>query len=78
MKTTVQINVHEFANKRKDRANYVYVLVLNNNCLSCGLLTMHGMAHKLITTGGWAIDADVGPFICTYDEFKEKHLEYFI
>ena len=78
MKTTAQINVHELVNERKNKANYVYVLVFNNKCLACSLLTMHDMAHRLTTTGGWPRDADVGPFIGTYDEFKDKHPEYFI
>lgn len=34
---------------------------------------------KILMTGtGWPTDCKVGEYICTYDEFKDKHPEYFI
>ena len=78
MKTTTQINVHELLN-HPDLLDG-YVLVVDTKCLTCSISTMAYVAHKLIKPdgGGWHKDKDVGKFICTYDEFKEKHLEYFI
>ena len=77
MKTTSQINVHALLNHPNFDG---YVLVINTECLTCSISTMAHVARKLISLGGggWHKDKDVGPFICTYDEFKDKHPEYFI
>lgn len=78
MKTTSQINVHELLNYPNLPDGYA--LVIDTECLACSISTMAHTAHKLIRLGGggWHKDKDVGAFICTYDEFKDKHPEYFI
>ena len=78
MKTTSQINVHELLNYP-----YVsdgYALVIGTECLGCYISTMAYTANALInpSVSGWHKDKDVGKFICTYDEFKDKYPEYFI
>lgn len=78
MKTTSQINVHELLNYPNLPDGYA--LVIDTECFACSISTMAYTANALINLGvsGWHKDKDVGAFICTYDEFKDKHPEYFI